>query len=202
MSDGATIMRVRELVERLRTLPNCELGGPLHIVVDDGNVDDSHLDFCERDIDTHWSMVGSENHGTPTLDERQEIKRVCLAIIADLRSLTRPERFIAVDLEEDEAIEERFELPAVTAPTFPWEIMLNESAVFYQRLIGGGMAVKFVAVAMTQGGWAPLPPGVVIVFNDKTWERFKREVAADGEKAPMIETATHVPRLHTNGETL
>jgi hypothetical protein len=97
--------------------------------------------------------------------------------------------------------EVRFELPAVTAPVFPWEITLNESAAFYQRLIGGGMAVKFVAVAMTPQGWAPLPPGVVIIFTDKAWERFQREVAAGGEKAPVVETATAIPRLHLNGDT-
>ena len=45
---------LQTLVERLYALPNCALGGPLHIVVDDYNVRDSDLDFCEGELADHW----------------------------------------------------------------------------------------------------------------------------------------------------
>ena len=86
---------------------------------------------------------------------------------------------------DDEVVE--LEIPAVTSPTFPWEMVLHNSVTFYQRMVGGGMQLKFCPLAATPQGYAPLPPGFTIEFNPDAWERFKREVEADGEK-PRIET--------------
>jgi hypothetical protein len=87
--------------------------------------------------------------------------------------------------DDEERIE--LEIPAVTAPTFPWEVVLHNSATFYQRMVGGGMQLKFCPLLPTPQGHLPVPPGVTIEFNAEAWERFKREVAVDGEK-PRVET--------------
>lgn len=104
------------------------------------------------------------------------------------------------DIEpEEEAVE--FEIPAVTAPVFPYEMVLNDSHTFYQRTIGGGMDVKLVPVVQTPNGRAPALPATVVRFSPEGWERFKREVANDGEKAPNIETVRAFPGglLHREG---
>lgn len=66
----------------------CCVGGHLHIVVDDWNVDDSNLDFCQECIDKNE-------------DGQQEsilaIERECLKL---LRPLTPSERLSALALEE------------------------------------------------------------------------------------------------------
>jgi hypothetical protein len=97
-----------------------------------------------------------------------------------------------------EAVE--FEIPAVTAPTMPVEHTLTNSHTFYQRTVGGGMQVKFLPIVMTPSGAVPAPEAYVIVFNPDGWERFKREVAADGVKPPTIETARHFPGGLLNGD--
>jgi hypothetical protein len=81
----------------------------------------------------------------------------------------------------------------VTAPTFPWELVLNDSMTFFQRLPGGGMQIKFSPAVRTPNGVMPLPPGFVVEFGNVGWARFKEEVAADGEKKPTIETASSIP---------
>lgn len=45
-----------ELNRLLHNLPNCGVGGPLHIVTDDLNATDSDLDFCVRELRGHWSI--------------------------------------------------------------------------------------------------------------------------------------------------
>jgi hypothetical protein len=96
----------------------------------------------------------------------------------------------AVELEEEVAPEEQIQ---VTAPVFPWEIVLNSSQTFFQRLPGGGMQIKFAPAVRTPNGAMPMPPGIVVEFGNVGWERFKEEVAADGEKRPTIGTAITVP---------
>lgn len=93
--------------------------------------------------------------------------------------------------DEPEQVEE-IEVPPLTAPVFPWELLLRNSATFFQRTIGGGMQLKFCPVVIGPDGGHPLPPGVVIEFGAEGWERFKAEVAADGDK-PRIATVRHFP---------
>lgn len=100
----------------------------------------------------------------------------------------------------DEAEPVEFEIPATTAPTLPTEHTLNNSATFYQRRVDGGMIVKFVPIVMTPNGAVPAPDAYCVSFSVDGWERFKREVAADGVKPPSIETVRHFPGGLLNGD--
>lgn len=62
------------------------VGGPLHIATDDGNLQDSHLDFCERDIEGHWSIRGS------VAGDAERMVPVCREIIRRLRAMPYAER--------------------------------------------------------------------------------------------------------------
>lgn len=96
--------------------------------------------------------------------------------------------------EEEAGVEERIiEIPVQTAPEFPWSVVLKHSATFYQKLPGGGMALVFCSIVPTGQGYAPMPPSFEIPFNKEGWARFQEEVANDGEKKPVIPTATHLP---------
>jgi hypothetical protein len=92
------------------------------------------------------------------------------------------------------------DLPATTAPVFPTEHVLSSSQVFFQRMIGGGMQLKFVAVIMSPRGPLPAPEATVINLTPDGWEVFKRIVAADGVVPPQVETALHIPGGLLNGE--
>jgi hypothetical protein len=103
--------------------------------------------------------------------------------------------------DEPEVEQIEFEVPAVTAPTLPTEHVLNNSVNFFQRLVGGSMQLKFVPlVVLPDGRSVPAPEAYVVLFNPDSWERFKREVAADGMKAPGIETVRHFPGGLLNGD--
>src|ERR1700742_1403671 len=39
------------LIAALHQLPNCSMGGPLHVVTDDQNIDDDTLDWCLANMD-------------------------------------------------------------------------------------------------------------------------------------------------------
>lgn len=99
---------------------------------------------------------------------------------------------------EDEPEQVEIEIPPVTAPTLPHEIILHNSANWYQRLVGGGMALKFCPLVQTPGGWVPTTPGFVVEFGPEAWERFRAEVAADGVKS-RIETHRTLPGGGLNG---
>ena len=43
-----TMLRCAVLILDLYEFEGCVVGGPLHIVVDDFNIEDSNLDFCEE----------------------------------------------------------------------------------------------------------------------------------------------------------
>lgn len=76
------------MVADLYALPTCTVGGPLHIILDDGNCRDSDLDFCRDEVTggEHWSMA----EATP--EDRAEIARLSLAIIDFLRPSTEAQR--------------------------------------------------------------------------------------------------------------
>lgn len=99
---------------------------------------------------------------------------------------------------EPEQVEE-VEVPPLTAPVLPLEVVLHNSTTFYQRMIGGGMQLKFAPLVQTPAGYVPTTPGYVVEFGAEAWERFKREVAADGERPPQIETVRHIPGGPLNG---
>lgn len=41
-----TVPEIQELVDAYYQFPQCEVGGDLHIVLDDGNVEDTHIQWC------------------------------------------------------------------------------------------------------------------------------------------------------------
>jgi len=69
-------------LDRLYSLPDCAAGGPLHIVTDDYNVEDHHLDFCADQLaGGSWP---------------DEVVELAAAILAELRRLTPPQRLAAL----------------------------------------------------------------------------------------------------------
>ncbi len=44
-----TVPEVRELVSEYYCQPGNAVGGALHIVVDDGNIEDHHIQFCRNE---------------------------------------------------------------------------------------------------------------------------------------------------------
>ncbi len=63
----------------LHEQPEGSVGGPLHIVVDDGNLRDSDLDYCQGDSEGESDVV---------------VRVLCLEIIKHLRQLTHPQRLV------------------------------------------------------------------------------------------------------------
>lgn len=80
------------LIAELYAIETCAMGGPLHIITDDGNCRDSDLDFCRDEVTggQHWSML----EAAP--EERERIATLGLTIIAALRPLSEQERQAAV----------------------------------------------------------------------------------------------------------
>jgi hypothetical protein len=54
---------VAELIKWYRTLPGCSVGGSLHIVIEDNNCDDSHLQWCSGYASGVGDVCGSELAG-------------------------------------------------------------------------------------------------------------------------------------------
>lgn len=110
------------------------------------------------------------------------------------------QQLIPVPGEDDEV---ELEIPALTAPVLPVETTFDNAAMLYQRTIGGGMLLKMLPLVATAQGTMPTPHAYVAKFSPEGWERFKREVAADGVKAPAVETARTIPGglLRANGDT-
>jgi hypothetical protein len=46
-----------ELIAELRSFENCETGGPLHVVTDDGNLSVADIGFCLKYLTQHWSLT-------------------------------------------------------------------------------------------------------------------------------------------------
>jgi len=71
------------------------VGGNLHIVLDDWNLEDSHLDFCDEQIKKggHTPIWGSE----PDSPEQLEAEGKCLAAF---RKLSEQDRYSAMALAE------------------------------------------------------------------------------------------------------
>jgi hypothetical protein len=97
--------------------------------------------------------------------------------------------------DADEAAGNAAEEIEATAPTLPWEILLPNSATFFQRLPNGGMLLKFTPAVFGPQGGQIVPPGIVISFSADGWERFKEEVARDGVKPPEIPIARTLPKM-------
>lgn len=102
-----------ELVHRLYQLPGCGVGGPLHIVTDDENIDDDHLAFCWESVYDKPAVASrDELDGPSTIDtnvryrawwrldqiteETDLMVRVASAILWGLGSMNEAERALVV----------------------------------------------------------------------------------------------------------
>ena len=57
---------------------NYDCGGALHIVIDDDNVDNSHIKFCINEINTNFEHYYQNNGGsTNTLEEDKQLFIKC-----------------------------------------------------------------------------------------------------------------------------
>jgi hypothetical protein len=82
---------VQALIRRLYEYETCEAtGGPLHIVVEEGAVEDETLDYCERTLATHWSVEEA------SAADRVGITETAQAIIDALRAMTPAQRRKAI----------------------------------------------------------------------------------------------------------
>jgi len=77
-------------LSNLYLFTNCAMGGPLHIVVEDYNVEDVHIDYCERTLDDHWSVVGAPP------DEQAAIVECSRVVIDLLRQMDEKQRVVAL----------------------------------------------------------------------------------------------------------
>lgn len=87
---------VAPLMAALYALPECGVGGPLHIVTDDNNVDDGSLEFCRGELAAHWSVTGNPRAG--------EIRRMSAQILDALAPLTVYRRHKAILLARQWAL--------------------------------------------------------------------------------------------------
>lgn len=76
--------RLAELVAELYSMPECGVGGPLHIVLDDGNIDDEGIYFCMRSIREHFSVVQGLN-GNAIIEVCSEIAEILLSMPMEQR---------------------------------------------------------------------------------------------------------------------
>lgn len=70
--DAEVVPTTQDIVQAIRALYEINgVGGAVHIVTDDDNLEDEHLEFCAKEIadDKHWSF---ETEGA-----REAAKRVC-----------------------------------------------------------------------------------------------------------------------------
>lgn len=86
---------MRQLVEqinRLYEMPNCGVGGPLHVVTDDFNVEDHCLDACERLLTDPEPWYGTD----------EAMVALTRTIIAGMRRLTLGQRGTVLAVKWDE----------------------------------------------------------------------------------------------------
>ncbi len=76
--------RLTELVVELYAMPECGVGGPLHIVLDDGNICEDSVYFCLRSMREHFSVVQGLN-GNAIVEVCSEIAEILLAMPIEQR---------------------------------------------------------------------------------------------------------------------
>lgn len=79
------VRAVGRMIAHLYTMPSCDMGGPIHAIVEDVNVEDEHLELWRAE------QYGYEPH-TP------EVMAHAQAILDALRPLTLQERAVATEL--------------------------------------------------------------------------------------------------------
>lgn len=87
------VIAAAEAIRALYTLPDCDTGGPLHVIVEDTNVDDDHLDWRNG-----WHKWDAENQRWGSEIDvwwDDALAARCDAIVELLRPLTLPQRAMA-----------------------------------------------------------------------------------------------------------
>ena len=80
-ADQSVTAILSDLIKRLYMTPGCEVGGPLHIVLDDYNVEDENITWCLRNIDN------------PEFEEySEEVEKLCYKIGGLLLIIPEEER--------------------------------------------------------------------------------------------------------------
>lgn len=79
------VEKAADLVRKLYNQPGCGAGGYAHIVTDDWNLKDNHIDFCIQETDK------AENEGMS-----EESKQVCLDVLNQFKKLSLDERYSAL----------------------------------------------------------------------------------------------------------
>ena len=80
------VRRAAASIEELYDHPDCCVGGYAHIVTDDWNVDDCHIDFCIKEAEK----------GEYDIDE--EGRQLCLSVLQQMKELSEDERYSALAL--------------------------------------------------------------------------------------------------------
>jgi hypothetical protein len=81
------------------------------------------------------------------------------------------------------------------APVMPWEISLKNAGWFIEDTPEGGKRLKFLPLAQTPHGNAPLGVAVEVVFDKNGWDKFCGDVTL-GERLP---SKVIVPQPGANG---
>lgn len=87
------LMALVAKIEAFYRLPGCGVGGPLHITVEDQNIDDHSLDFCRATL--AGGTIAATYHAEGKTPERDALGT---AILDGLAALTEPERFVVCSI--------------------------------------------------------------------------------------------------------
>lgn len=91
------MIRVARIIDWFHTHEDCGAGGPLHIVTDDTNVDDSSLEFCRQQL----AAGGYEGFGLGRqwVAHAPEVIAVAGVILDGLQPMSEAQRARTVNLE-------------------------------------------------------------------------------------------------------
>ena len=76
------VFTLEDLQKTLYSAPGCSCGGPLHIILDDGNLEDTDLEFCRRELDKN------------TYRYLKSVLALCGAILTLLKALSPAQRHL------------------------------------------------------------------------------------------------------------
>ncbi len=92
LEDTPEVRRVARMVADFYALPGCNVGGPLHIVIDDYNLEDQILDWCIENLDDwlhNWWDPGDEN------EDPEPVRSTAVDLVGALRTLNEAQRAAA-----------------------------------------------------------------------------------------------------------
>ena len=94
------MIRVARIIDWFHAHPDCAVGGPLHIITDDTNVDDGSLNFCRQTVEAGRVETGcSPLTGRDVIVYAPEVCAVARVILDGLQPMSRAERARTVNLE-------------------------------------------------------------------------------------------------------